>query len=178
MKRLETTDIDTFFKLLDEHISQQFDQPPYNFTLIAVGGTSLTLRGWKESTKDVDFMVEGYNYKKVEEWIKEAIPNVKADIWEDLCVFSTTLPGDYETDEHSTFKNFDVRLLSPLDVASTKIGRLNESDLEDIKTIVKEGTNKEKIIGRAENILEKGGYANPKSAQKNINIFREASKDW
>ena len=176
MKRLETADMDAFFTLLDEHITRQFDQPPNKFVLIAVGGTSLTLRKWKESTKDVDFMVEGYDYKKIKRWIREAT-EVKADIWPDLCVFSTTL-SDYETDEHRTFKNFDVTLLSPLDVASTKIGRLDEPDLEDIQTIVNKGTSKESILARANNILEQDGYANPKSAQKNIDIFRRISKEW
>lgn len=57
MSQLSTADLERYFERVDRLISAKLDAPPHKFTVIAFGGTSLTLRGWKASTKDVDFMI-------------------------------------------------------------------------------------------------------------------------
>ena len=178
MRRLEIPDMDAFFARLDAHISRQHDAPAMKFTLVAVGGTSLTLRDWKLSTKDVDFMVADADHERVKRWARAAAPDIKADLWAETHIFSTTLPGDYETERFASFRNFDVTLLSAIDVAATKIGRLSEADAEDIRTIIIKGVKKEHIIARAEQILAAGGYANAEAAREKIKTFKAIAKDW
>ncbi len=178
MSRLESADLARFFRQLDKHISKQFDAPPVKFSMIAVGGTNLTLRGWKPSTKDVDFMIEGVDLGKVKRWARDAAPDVPAHMWDAPYVFSTTLPDEYQTEHHETFTNFDVSLLSAIDIASTKIGRLDQPDIEDIHLINKQGVGREEILERSERILALGGYASPQEAREKIDIFKAISRDW
>lgn len=134
---------------------------PRKITLVAVGGTALTLLDLKASTIDIDFTIPSGDY---EEFIKaeKAIPHgLRIDKWKDGLVFATSLPDDYlensiQTD--FTLKNINLRALHPLDIVITKIGRLNERDREDITTCVqKYNVTLEQIKKRAKEIEYAGG---------------------
>lgn len=84
----------------------------------------------------------------------------------------------YESDAYASYKNFDVRLLSGIDVATTKIGRLDDADVEDIQTIVRHGVSKRAIRERAERMLKENCYANAEEARKRIKIFTAIAEDW
>ncbi|WP_088819838.1 DUF6036 family nucleotidyltransferase [Candidatus Mancarchaeum acidiphilum] len=109
--------------------------------LIAVGGTAMTLLGIKASTKDIDFNIpleDDFNeFNRVYDRIK---PGVKIDSWSSNMIFSEILPEDYvkSTIEYKTnFKKINVRILGPIDIICSKISRLNDSDMEDIKDCIK-----------------------------------------
>ena len=52
MQKLNKGEINKILELLDEEISKDIEQPSLKFILIAVGGTSLTLReGYRNEKK-------------------------------------------------------------------------------------------------------------------------------
>ena len=70
-QKLDKGEINKILELLDEEISKDIEQPQIKFNLIAVGGTSLTLRDIKPSTKDLDFMVDGIEIEKIKKYVKK-----------------------------------------------------------------------------------------------------------
>lgn len=74
-------------------------------------------------------------------------------MWADGLVFTQILPSDYLKKSlriKTKLVNIELRALQPLDIVVTKIGRLDERDLEDIKTCM-EGSklSKRAVVGRA-----------------------------
>ena len=61
-------------------------------TLIAVGGTAMTLLGLKSSTRDVDFCIKSDEKKDFEKALDKKF---KVDIFIDGYIFSEQLPADY-----------------------------------------------------------------------------------
>jgi hypothetical protein len=61
------------------------------------------------------------------------------DRWTDGCIFCQTLPNDYieKSIKIKKFSNISLRALQPLDIIVTKIGRLNEKDIQDIETCIR-----------------------------------------
>ena len=60
--------------------------------------------------------------------------------WRDGDVFMNILPDDYldrSSKIRTNLKNITLRALHPVDIVVTKIGRLNERDIEDIETCIK-----------------------------------------
>ena len=127
-------------ELLDflELFDQELDR---NIVLIAVGGTAMTLLGIKASTKDIDFNIPSDDDFKEFKHLNEKIkPGVKIDSWSSNMIFSEILPDDYlkETTEYKTrFKKIDVKILSPMDIACSKISRFSAADMEDIQSCIK-----------------------------------------
>ena len=127
-------------QLLD--VLELFDQElGRNIVLMAVGGTAMTLLGIKASTKDIDFNIplddDFKEFKRLNEKIK---PGVKIDFWSSNTIFSGVLPSDYvkaATEYKTRFKKIDVRVLSPIDIACSKISRFNVADMEDIQSCIK-----------------------------------------
>ena len=134
MERVSKTDLLGFLDLFDQELKR-------SILLIAVGGTAMTLLGLKSSTKDVDFNIpseEDYNeFKRIKEKIK---PGITIDFWSSNTIFSEILPDNYvgnSTKYKASFKNIDVRILSPIDILCSKISRFNDADREDIKDCIK-----------------------------------------
>lgn len=121
------------------HWLNQIDEQLKTKTLIiAVGGTAMTLRGLKSSTRDVDFCVEGKNLKIFRELTKDS--KFKVDLFSDGFIFSEQLPEDYidKSDKlESNLTNIELRTLSLADIIITKSARYNERDEEDIAAIAK-----------------------------------------
>ena len=76
-------------------------------------------------------------------------------MWEDRYVFSQGLPSDYleKSLEIKTFEHIALQALHPVDIVVTKIGRLNDKDIQDIESCIK-GFNlsKKQIEERAANV--------------------------
>ena len=128
-------------------------------TLVAVGGTAMTLLDIKVSTLDVDFTVPR-NDKPEFDRVRNSIPHgFKIDVYVDGSVFCNTLPDDY-LDRSSEIRNFNkifLRALHPVDIVVTKIGRLSDRDVQDIEACISRcNIKKEEIVARAANIIYVG----------------------
>jgi hypothetical protein len=64
-------------------------------TIVAVGGTALTLLGVKPSTRDVDFTMPGEYYDEFRNALHDTPHGFEVDCWSDGAVFSQMLPDDY-----------------------------------------------------------------------------------
>jgi hypothetical protein len=126
-------DLLDWLKQIDKNLKKKM-------TIIAVGGTAMTLLNLKESTKDVDFCVETNNYNKFKELSKSNIFIV--DIFQEGYIFTLQLPEDYKkkSSKHKQkFKYLDLRVLMLEDIIITKTARLNTRDIEDIKILSETG---------------------------------------
>ncbi len=110
-----------------------------SITLVAVGGTALTLLDAKTSTIDVDFTIPSNDYAVFQKALTRIPHGFKVDCWKEGMVFSQILPDDYLKRSISIKKMeyIHLRALNPVDVAVTKIGRLDTRDKQDIETAIK-----------------------------------------
>ena len=136
-------------------------------TLIAVGGTAMTLLNFKESTIDVDFDVGREDHDLFKNVIDKTF---RVDIFVDGYIFSEQLPDDYAKIafdfKNISFKKINLKILHPMDIILTKTARYNARDEDDIAALVKKiKINKEELKSRFEKIL--GSYAGSES------IFRD-----
>ncbi len=108
-------------------------------TLVAVGGTAMTLLRVKPSTVDVDFTLPGEDYDEFQQALRNTPHGFTVDCWIDGTVFSQTLPNDYLTRSRDIRKMKRIRLkaLHPVDIVVTKIGRLDDRDKQDILACIK-----------------------------------------
>lgn len=123
-----------FLEAVDEVLEEEI-------TLVAVGGTALTLLDLKPSTRDVDFTGPEPSVRALREVLKHLPHGFKVDTWWDGFIFTTRLPGDYldrarKLDTHRGLGAIRLLLLDPVDLVLTKVGRLDERDMEDIRTTV------------------------------------------
>jgi len=111
---------------------------PKKITLVAAGGTAMTLLDLKTSTIDIDFTIPGCDRLEFEQALKNNPPGYKVDRWTDGCVFCQTLPNDYleKSIRIKEFSHLSLRALQPVDIIVTKIGRLNDRDIQDIEACI------------------------------------------
>jgi hypothetical protein len=124
-------------------------------TLVAVGGTALTLLDAKASTMDVDFTIPSNDYAIFKETLGRISHGFKVDCWEDGAVFSQILPNDYLVRSISVkkTKHICLRALNPVDIVVTKIGRLDTRDIQDIETAIRKfKLRKSQIVKRAKHV--------------------------
>lgn len=124
-------------------------------TIVAVGGTALTLLGVKPSTRDVDFTIPGEDYDEFQYALKNTPHGFEVDCWKDGSVFSQTLPDDYlrKSLDIRKLKRIRLKALSPVDIVVTKIGRLDGRDKQDIEACIKRfRLRKDKISKRAKQV--------------------------
>ena len=140
-------------ELLDflELFDQELDR---HIVLIAVGGTAMALLGVKASTKDIDFNIPSDDdFKEFKHLNVKIKPGIKIDAWPSNMIFSEILPSDYVkavTGYKTGFKKIDVRILSPIDIACSKISRFSPADMEDIQSCIKyAGITKNHLAERA-----------------------------
>lgn len=124
-------------------------------TLVAVGGTAMTLLGLKPSTRDVDFCISSEHKEGFEKLIGKTF---RVDLFLDGYIFSEQLPEDYaeKSKEILVLRNITMKALSPADIVVTKSARLNARDEEDIRAIAKY-VKKEELIRRFNQVV--GTYA-------------------
>ena len=146
-----------------------------NITLIAVGGTAMTLLGLKTSTRDIDFCIAS---KDKEEFEKALDKKFIVHIFTDGYIFSEQLPSDYikKAKEIAKLKNISLKALNPIDIIITKAARLNARDEEDIQVLSKYADKKE-LIKRFNKIVKT--YAGNEEAYKyHLNVvLRRFFKD-
>lgn len=151
-----------FVKLIDSELEGPVD-------IIAVGGTAMTLLDMKRSTIDVDFDFpadEGLaSFKKA---MKAITPGFRVDIFLGSQIFSQKLPDDYKNMTISIrvggLAKLKLFALHPVDIVLSKIGRLSDRDVEDIRTCIqKYGLSGARIRKRG-NAVEEAG---------NENVYRE-----
>ncbi len=133
-------------------------------TVVAVGGTAMTLHNSKTSTIDVDFTIPTESFSEFHR-VLDLIPHgFRVDTWNNGMVFSQALPDDYLKKSkpiRTKMKNMKLRALDPLDIIVTKIGRLNERDKEDIATCIKKSKiTKAQIEKRSKQVIYVGREEN------------------
>jgi hypothetical protein len=124
-------------------------------TLVAVGGTAMTLLDLKPSTIDIDFTVPSGDKLELDKALKSVPHGYKVDVWIDGTVFCTTLPDDYldRSRDIISFKHITLKALHPVDIIVTKIGRLDARDMQDIAACIKKfQLSKKEIETRAASV--------------------------
>ncbi len=113
-----------FLSVLNEDLTKKI-------TLVAAGGTAMTLLDLKTSTIDIDFTIPGCDRLEFEQALKSNPPGYKVDRWTDGCIFCQTLPKDYleKSIKIKEFSHIVLRALQPVDIIVTKIGRLNDTGI-------------------------------------------------
>ncbi|MCW4045406.1 MAG: DUF6036 family nucleotidyltransferase [Candidatus Bathyarchaeota archaeon] len=139
-------------KLLLEFLEALNQDLTRKITLVAAGGTAMTLLKLKPSTIDIDFTIPSSDLPEFERALKNNPPGFKVDRWPDGQVFCQSLPNDY-LDKSIKIKEYThilLKALHPIDIVVTKIGRLNQRDIQDIgKCIRKFKLSKKEITSRA-----------------------------
>jgi hypothetical protein len=126
-----------------------------NITLVAVGGTAMTLLRVKPSTVDVDFTLPGEDYAEFEKALKNTPHGFTVDCWKDGMVFSQILPDDYlkRSKDIRRMKHIRLKALHPVDIVVTKIGRLDDRDKQDIRACIsKFKLRKAQVANRARQV--------------------------
>jgi hypothetical protein len=120
-----------FLSILNEDLTKKI-------TLVAAGGTAMTLLDLKPSTIDIDLTIPGCDRVDFEQALKSNPPGYRIDRWTDGCVFCQTLPKDYleKSIKIKEFSHISLRALQPVDIIVTKIGRLNARDMQDIEACI------------------------------------------
>jgi hypothetical protein len=133
-----------------EEIDKELDS---KITLVAAGGTAMTLLDVKTSTIDVDFTGPADSISELNSALERLQPGFRVDRWPDGMVFSQTLPGDYlhkSIPIKTALKHIELRAMHPLDIVVTKIGRLDGRDWEDIENCIRRfGLTRTQVKGRA-----------------------------
>ncbi len=130
MPDLDKTFLFKFLREIEERLNR-------NLVLVAVGGTAMTLLNLKLSTIDVDFTGTKSDIDELRS-IAVTIPHgINLDTWPNGDVYSQTLPDDYLEkslliDSSAYLTKIELRALHPIDIVVTKLGRLNQRDIQDI----------------------------------------------
>ena len=143
-------------KALFEFLEEVDNELNRKITLVAVGGTAMTLIDVKPSTIDVDFTGPGEDIDEFQRVLKNMPHGFEVHCWKGGLVFSQILPEDYlrkSSQIKTRMKNIMLKALQPVDIVATKIGRLDERDWEDIENCVKEfKLKKDQIVKRAKQV--------------------------
>jgi hypothetical protein len=142
-------DLIGFLALIDKAAS-----PEHRMTLVAAGDTALALLDLKAPTEHLDFVGSGPDIAELGRICAMiALGGFQIHTWKDGMVFGYQLPNDYiRTSLHKSdgLSRIDLRALHPLDIVVTRIERLREADMRDIKTCIREfKLSKNQILKRA-----------------------------
>lgn len=143
---LDKSELFALLKMVDEHLERKI-------TIVAAGGTAMTLLDAKPSTLDIDFTGPGKDIDEFRKVEKTLAHGFKMDLWKEGQVFSQFLPDNYLDNSiiiRTDLKKIELRALHPVDIVATKIGRLDARDHQDIEICVKKfGLRKNQIKKRA-----------------------------
>lgn len=158
--RLDKTLLFDFLETLDDEMSRII-------TVVAVGGTAMTLLDLKPSTMDIDFMVHSSDYPEFQKALANLSHGFKVHVYTDGMVFSQDLPDDYleKSIQIVNFNHIRLKALRPIDIVVTKIGRLDQRDLQDIEVCIRKfNLSKKQIEERANQVqyvgLEENYHSN------------------
>jgi hypothetical protein len=151
--RLDKSMLLKFLQVLDAEVSREI-------TVVAVGGTAMTLLGLKPSTIDIDFTVPDEDFEEFRKANTRLQHGFKIDLYRGGVVFTQILPEDYVEKSvkiGNRLKHIRLKALHPVDIVVTKIGRLDERDLEDIRMCIREcGISKSQLEERARQVRYAG----------------------
>ena len=141
---------------------------PHRITLVAAGGTAMTLLKVKRSTRDLDFTGPKADIEIFKRTLRGIPHGMKVDAWPDGQVFSQFLPSDYLKRSRKVREvgNIDLRALHPVDIVVTKIGRLDERDRQDIEACIRTFTLSRSAVARRAHQVEYVG--NPENFEYNV----------
>ena len=169
---LEADKLMEFLAIVDKELKEPVE-------LTAVGGTAMTLLGLKDSTIDIDFDVETKHLERFRKTLESISHGYTIDLFHGGMVFSQQLPQDW-TDKRIPikrgFKNIRLYALHPLDIVVSKIGRLNDRDISDIRSCIKKhNLTKQRIKSRAKRVEYVGNDENYKANLKYVieNLYSE-----
>jgi len=113
--------------------------------------------------------------------LKNVSHGFKIDLYKDGVVFSQILPEDYleKSIRIGQMGKIELRALQPVDIVVTKIGRLDDRDMQDIGACIKaHSLTQETISSRAKQIQYVGREANYKANLRHVigTFFREKKK--
>jgi hypothetical protein len=140
-----TRELDNFLNLIAD-----LNEP---LMLFAIGGTAMILKGIKEATKDIDFVVDE-DYGKIKRMfrlagLKEEKGNEVCNIWRlgktriDIFyggfVMGIPFPGDWKekSEKIREIGKVNLYILNWYDLIITKISRSEKRDIDDIIAIIK-----------------------------------------
>jgi len=159
-----------FIGLVDEELASETH-------IIAVGGTAMTLLGLKSSTIDVDIdFPKREDLTAFDDAVGRINPGFRIDRFLGSQIFSVSLPPDYDAIAlpvvaRKHFKHVRAFALHPLDIIATKVGRLNDRDVEDIKTCIEAyGLTRKQVEKRGISVEEAG---NERVYRDNLNHVLE-----
>ena len=141
----------------------------------------MTLLDLKPSTIDIDFTGPGEDIADFKETLETFSHGFKIDLYKDGVVFSQILPEDYleKSIRIRQIGRIELRSLQPLDIVVTKLGRLDDRDMEDIEACIRgHRLTKETILSRAKQVQYVGREANYKANLRQVirTFFREKKK--
>jgi hypothetical protein len=168
---LDKTQLLDFLGVVEEELSRQI-------TLVGAGGTAMTLLNLKPSTIDIDFTGPGEYIADFKEALKNISHGFKIDLYKDGVVFSQILPEDYleKSIRIRQIGRIELCSLQPLDILVTKVGRLDDRDMQDIEACIKgHRLTKETILRRARQVQYVGREANYTANLRRVigTFFRE-----
>src|SRR3989337_1184898 len=171
---LDKTHLLDFLGVVERELSRQI-------TLVAAGGTAMTLLDLKPSTIDIDFTGPGEDIADFKAALKNISHGFKIDLYDDGVVFSQILPEDYlkKSIHIRRIGELTLRSLQPVDIVVTKIGRLDDRDMQDIEACIKgHGLTGKTILSRAKQVQYVGSEANYKATLQHVigTFFREQKK--
>ncbi len=134
-----------------QNLDYFLDKP---ITIVAVGGTALTLLDIKSSTRDIDFIIASkesiillnvfklLGFKKIGEMRWLTADGIIIDLYLDDYIVNVKLiePSKEKSTVLREFEHISLRVLNYYDICITKINRGDARDFEDIKYIL-EKTN-------------------------------------
>lgn len=139
-------------------------------TIVGAGDTAMALLNLKIPSIHLDFTGPDRDIAEFSR-ICAIIPprGFQIHTWSDGRVFGQHLPEDYlkaSLKIGAELARIDLRALQPLDIVVTKIERLSDADMRDIKTCIKQfRLGKNQILKRARALQQVG---NEKKFERNL----------
>lgn len=146
----EKTALFNFLEVVSENLTERI-------TLVAVGGTAMTLLDLKPSTIDIDFTIPEEDLLEFDRVLKNNPPGFRVDRWSNGYVFCQYLPDDYleKSVKIKELKHVSLRAIQPVDIIVTKIGRLDDRDIQDIGDCIRKSKVSEaEIKARASLVVQ------------------------
>ena len=119
------------------------------YQIVGAGGTSLSLQGIKEQTRDIDFIVERGNIPEIMKSF-EKIGITELEVSGPRFGFGTIMPDDYlnRAIYCGTYGTITVMAMDLVDVIITKAGRYYQRDKEDIQLCRRHGITADTVLTR------------------------------
>ena len=138
--------------------------PDIKMTLVGAGDTAMALLDLKAPTAHLDFVGTPEDISELGRICSSVNSNnFQVHTWTNGAIFGHQLPDDYlKSSMPASIRlvRIDLRALHPLDIVVTKIERLRESDMRDIKLCIKNFRLGKSQISKRARALQKVGDEN------------------